>query len=167
MKKKIILFGIMTLIAIMGFSITACNKGRGDVSGDRENGRSGGNEGVLTINNLPSNISFTYLVATAWDMTVAPAIRSEFNNIIRNPGYAYDDGIFLAQATVNKPPYSPVSLRSYRHSALTSTFNENGKFLVTVIINSEKPISKFAVIKFTNGSAVIDWNKMTDSDSLP
>ena len=110
------------------------------------------------------------MLAEVYDNTITPTSKYEYNSFVGNSDYAYNGGAFLAQAIRSNPPYSPISLISYRHAVLGSAFNENGSFFVHVLISDasyNNAVDKFTVVKFTNGSATINWNTMTDFESLP
>ena len=151
-------FGMVAILALT-FALAACmGKGVG--------GGGSSEPGTLTITNLPSDISEMFV--SIYDTSKKPATKSEYHSMTSGVDYAYDgkagDGSFLGAHYTTEPPYSPAFLRSYRESAMASTFDENGSFF-TIIGFYEQ--SKFAVIKYTKGSATVNWNTMADIMSLP
>jgi len=130
MKNTIKLFGIIALVAIIGFSLSSC----GD---DDENGNGGG---ILTINNLPT-------------------ATEDYRVNVHNSTFENSDDVNIVAKGRGKG--SPISLFGSPNFA-TSVYKESGSRLVVIMPLEAGLNSKYTTITFSNGSATIDWNTMTN-----
>ena len=130
----------MVAILVLAFTLVACDS----KENGNGNGNGGGNGQGLTVKNLPS-IGYVGTYIYTGD---SPS----------------NEGEFKAMGNNLNPPYSPISLTAVGGV----TFTESGKFLVEVEANNHSTgmstIYKYTVANFTNGSATVDWNTMTEYD---
>ena len=133
--KQSTFFGFLAILAL-AFTLAAC-KGNG-------NGNGGSGQG-LTVRNLPDIEYIGVRVLTG----VSPTNEGEFKAMGN-------------KTILNGPPWSPVSLMAVG----AVTFTESGTFLVEVEVNNHSigmsTTSKYTVTNFSNGSATVDWNTMTE-----
>jgi len=145
MKNNIKFFGIIALIAIIGFSMTACGD---DNSGDTYT--IGNTNGKLTINNIPSEYNGEWIIGFAGDDSTGA------------------DGLFAA-ADVNssgvitggKISNGTVTLKVWKQTGHTSmgNFNGNNSEEFTLIIIGKETITSSDMEKIGDifGSNAPDW----------
>jgi hypothetical protein len=124
MKNTFKIFGIIVLVTVIMFSMSAC----GD-DDDSDNGSSG----KLTISNLPAGGPYSITVHNATYPN-----HSEAN--------------MEAGGTGNSSPISLMAPPNY-----TSAYNGSGSRLVILM-----PDGKYTAATFSNGSATVDYNTMTE-----
>ena len=159
MKNTIKLFGIIAIVAVIIFSMAACDDGSGNGGGGNDNGNGNNNHPIptLTIHNTTTFISSV----AVYRYTTVPTTAVEFWANVEADG-------FLAVGRGNSSPMllDKVTRNESGNAIRVGAFTETGSYIVRVDIGTP-PTIKFTVAHFTNGSATVDWNTMTPGSSLP
>jgi hypothetical protein len=153
MKKTgttVFLFSLFLTITLVFFGCKGggyTNSGLEDADGG---GDGGGSQGTLTVNNCPENVHV--YVCTNSPITAQMDLANKLTS-------------FLAQNS-EQFSSSPFSLKNFGNMA--STWTGTGTYLVYIICEDSSIGNVFKTdVSFSNGSATINYNSMTNQSSLP
>ena len=147
--KQNTFFGLVAIL-VLTFALAACN-GKNN---------SGGGAGV-SIKNLPPQNTISQVAVSVYNTSTMPTTFVEYRDI-----YLVSSGLGVAYLVQYEPPFSsPFTL--VRTGSFTDTYTGSGRFLVEVGVAANNGGRKITVTDFTNGSAAIDFNNMTDVNSMP
>jgi len=157
MKNLFKVFGIIALVAIIGFSFAACGGDDGDGGG----GGGGGNG--FTITDIPAEYNGKYADFYTDSLGVS---YSEQYSVIR--GYANDpsDGSTKGVLISNGKVSIPLWARRKDNASKYDKFSGNDSFggIICTIYNDPNCQDKFtdkgmfSTVKFSNGNATKSWN---------
>ena len=135
--KKFRMLGIIAVAVVIVFSMAGC----GD-DGGGGGGGGGGDNGTLTVRNIPSGTTEIWVsVGNANGVGAVAYVR-------------YDGGI----SPRVRWPSPPIPLYDYISD---DPFSRTGSFWVGITIIPSYD-TRNVVASFTNGSATVDWNTMTE-----
>jgi hypothetical protein len=132
--------GFIALVAVIGFSFAACDDGS-------TGGGGGGGGGQLTVLNLPAGDVYAIHVN---DYSGTITSYAQWSDVL----IVNFDLTRIARVRPPRGKTSPFELFDWPEE---KNFNRSGTFLVE-INHYELPRRCFSQVKFTNGSATIDWN---------
>jgi hypothetical protein len=163
MKNFAKFLGIIALVAVIGFSMTACEEEEEDNGGD--GGGGGGGGGTFTLTSIPSeyNGKYVYFVVNEGTINGTAGNPIAFGSTSGTPGNV--DSIRISNGRVSIPLWKGaddgVGFQRYTGTVTACCW---GDILDTSsAYGSRSEHFEFDSISFTNGSATKSWN---DIDKL-
>ena len=145
MKNFIKVFGIIALLAVIGFSMAACDDDGG-----------GGGSGTLTITGIPSQYNGKFICGY-----YIPIYACE--NVRENAGYVVITASRISGGTVNIPMWEGTSAEGWKRYYGNDTKSMYLKIMNEGVTNlkidwRDAIASKEIRVTFTNGGATVSWN---------
>jgi hypothetical protein len=150
MKNTLKVLGIICLALIIGLSMAACGGDDDDDDNGKQTGSQTGGGSGLTVQNPPA----TGLSVYGFIGKAAPTTKAEFSAL--EPVSDKSD-IYGYIIDTSKPD-------KLFKSDMSGGYGGSDNVLIII---EKSSVWKFVVVKFSNGSATVDWATMTDWDTLP
>jgi len=168
MKKTIKVLGIIALIAVIGFSMTACNgkdNGGGDGNGNG-GGNGGGSGGTLTVTGIPSKYNGKYAYFTGTNLNDPTNSNGGFQ--LTNGTSGVPRCVQISNESVSLPLWSMVSLQYVGYSGNHTVYGNLSIYNSSAMPNqSTNPAIAACIwesLTFSNGSATKTWDSGTSGD---
>jgi len=161
MKNLIKVFGIIALVAVIGFSMAACSDDEDDGSGGGGGGAGGGSGGTFTITNIPAEYNGMYVGATLYAQGGKTIDGFQTSD---GPGKGGNTGPSISNGKVSIPlwdiNYSALSYEKYTGS--DTFYDVTVRFYKAQNLRSDVQIGAvhFDSVKFSNGNATVSWSEM-------
>jgi len=155
MKKFFQLFGLIALVAVIGFSMAACDDDDGGGGGGGGNNPGSGSGGTFTLTDIPSKYNGRYVSITGGDgITVIFGYEGgKKNNLPRISGGRVNIPLWTYNGSANNVRYSGNITGEFLGFITTDPTNSNQPSpndpIVTFVFNS---------LRLSNGSATKSWN---------
>jgi len=146
MKNVLKSFGIIVFVAVIGFSMVACDDNSGGGSGGGGGGGGGGGSGGITIMNIPSEYNGKYV-------TVAGT----------NPENPYGLGVY-ANITGNRISNGRITIHLSNMGTINAYSGSDTLSIYIVLYNNSDQTGEVAerwwtAVAFSRGNATVSWDE--------
>jgi len=151
MKNLFKVFGIITIVALIGFSFATCgsNDDSGGGGSGGGNGGGNGNSGTFTLTDIPAEYNEKYADFGAANESESIMIRG-----------SQSKGSIVLSRISNGRVSIPLYTIQTDWVGYTGNDTLNGGVIIysNNILGKDRIIQRLFLVKFSNGSATISWN---------
>jgi hypothetical protein len=140
----------IAMIAVIGLSFAACNKGK---SGDGT-GIPGISPGFITINGLPSNMASVGVFKSGTDIST----KSKYDAARNSDSNALAVGLNMNLSEFNKIPLAKANYAGGLDVFWTGT----GSFPVALTNDADDSVYYYATVKFSKGNATVNFSSFKE-----